>query len=159
MSYIDMIIYDAVDDMATVSQWADQEEYRKAEEFLTSIGASRIPPKDASYKAADFYLANEAQLEALRRYRDAVVAARPRTGPPRLDMEYYLHFSGVHGTIRWVNEDEYQQARKFLVDIGLPPISSLFPRYETAEFFYFETRKQWQTFLEFRKSIEEKREK
>jgi hypothetical protein len=157
MSHIEMTVYDSVYDLTSVVDWADEEEYRKAEEFLIGIGASQIPPKDAVNKAADFYLANEAQIEAFGRYKNSVVVARPRTGPPRLDMNYYVDPAGVDGKVTWSNEDEYQRARKFLIDIGVPPMPGVVPRYANAEFFYFETNEQWQAFRELRKSIEEGR--
>ena len=74
-------------------------------------------------------------------------------------MDFYVDSGGGTGKVTWANEDEYQQARRFLIDMGLPPVGGLVPRYETAEFFYVETREQWRAFLEFVKSVQEKRTK
>jgi hypothetical protein len=63
---------------------------------------------------------------------------------------------GGHGYVTWGNEDEYQEARKFLVDLGVPPDHTIAARYESPESFYFETREQYRAFLGFAKSVEEK---
>jgi hypothetical protein len=149
MSYIKMTVYSSALDVTSSLEWADEEEYRNAEEFLIGIGATRVPPKDAADKVADFYLATEEQFVDLGSYNNSVVEARPRTGPPRLDMDFYVEPAGGGGRVTWANEDDYQQARKFLIDIGVSPMPGLVPRYHNAEFLYFDTREQYAAFRAF----------
>lgn len=156
MADVEMTVYDSIYELTGVTTWASEEEYRRATEFLISIGASRVPPPDAIDKNAGFYLANLRQLEDFGRYYHRVVKARPKIGPPRLDMNYYCGPVGVEGHVKWANEDEYQQARKFLIDIGATPVGVLDPRYENAECFDFETREQHRAFHAFAKSVGEK---
>jgi hypothetical protein len=71
-------------------------------------------------------------------------------------MFFYVAEIGGHGYVTWANKDEYQEARKFLVDIGVPPHDAIAARYESPESIYFETREQYRAFLSFAKSVEEK---
>jgi hypothetical protein len=152
-----MKVYDAVYELTRITRWASEEEYRNAEKLLTEIGATRVPPRDAVDKDADFYLANREQIEAFGSYRHFVVEARPRTEPPSLVMDFYVESAGGRGSITWANEDEYQQAKKFLTDMGAPAVRGLADRYESPEFFYLETAEQHKALREFQKSVEEKR--
>jgi hypothetical protein len=155
MADVKMTVYSPIYELTGVTMWASEEEYRRAVEFLTSIGASRVPPADAVDKKADFYLANRAQIDAFGDYQYAVITTRPKIGPPRLDMDYYCGPAGGGGHVTWANEDEYQQARKFLLDIGAAPVGVLDPRYENPEVFDLETREQLRAFHKFAKSVEE----
>jgi len=157
MSDFKMKVYEAVYELTGLTRWASEEEYRNAEKFLTEIGATRVPPRDAVDKDADFYLSNREQIEAFDSYRHLVVDARPRTEPPSLVMDFYVESAGGHGSITWANEDEYQQAKKFLTDMGAPAVRGLADRYESPEFFYLKTSEQYKALREFQKSVEEKR--
>jgi hypothetical protein len=154
MADVEMTVYDSIYELTSVMTWASEEEYRRAAEFLISIGASRVPPPDAVDQNADFYLSSLRQTEDSGRYYHRVVEARPKIGPPRLDMRYY---AGDGGYITWANEDEYQQAKKFLSGIGVENGESVSPRYENPESLFFDTTEQYQAFIAFARSILEKR--
>jgi hypothetical protein len=156
MADIRMTVYNSIYKLTPVYYWIDAKEHRQAEEFLSSIGASRTPPDDAVNKNADFYLKDMSQIHAFGRYYHRVRINRPKIGPPRLDMFFYVAEIGGHGYVTRANEDEYQEARKFLVDIGVPPDDTIAARYENPESFYFETREQYRAFLGFAKSVEER---
>jgi hypothetical protein len=157
MAEIRMTVYDSVYKLTSVNDWITAEEYQQAEEFLLSIGASRVPPDDAVNKNADFYLKDMRQIQTFGRYYHRVRVNRPKIGPPRLDIEIYVN--GGHGPLFWANEEEYQQAKTLLADMGITPIQGDSPRYENAEFFYLENREQYQALLALQKSFEEKRGK
>jgi hypothetical protein len=157
MADIRMTVYNAASKLTGVYHWIDAEEYREAEKFLSGIGASRTPPGDAVNMNADFYLEGVHQLSALGRYYHRVRINRPKIGLPRLDIEIYVN--GGHGPIFWANEEEYQQAKKLLADMGIPPTHVINARYENAESFYLDTREQYQALLALQKSFEEKRGK
>ena len=53
---------------------------------------------------ADFYLEGVHQLGALGRYYHRVRINRPKIGPPRLDMFFYVAEIGGHGYVTWANE-------------------------------------------------------
>jgi hypothetical protein len=102
-------------------------------------------------------LANLEQIKAFGRYEYSVVNARPKIGPPSLHMEIYSESAGGKLDITWANEDEYQQAKKFLTDMGAPPVYTVAARFENPEFFYLETAEQYKALRKFQKSVEEKR--
>jgi hypothetical protein len=157
MADIRMTVYNAASKLTGVYSWIDAEEYHEAEKFLSGIGASRTPPGDAVNKNADFYLEGVHQLGALGRYYHRVRINRPKIGPPRLDME--IDVNGGHGPIFWANEEEYQQATKLLADMGITPDYIINARYENPEYFFLETREQYQALLALQKSFEERRSK
>jgi hypothetical protein len=157
MADIRMTVYDSIYKLTPVYYWINAEEHRQAEEFLSSIGASRTPPDDAVDKNADFYLKDMSRIHALGRYYHRVRMNRPKIGPPRLDME--IDVNGGHGPIFWANEEEYQQATKLLADMGITPDYIISARYENPEYFFLETREQYQALLALQKSFEEKRGK
>jgi hypothetical protein len=157
MSDFKMKIYEPVYELTSVDTWANEQEYQQAEEFLIGIGASRVPPSDAVDKSADFYLANREQMRAFGHYKYSVITARPKVGPPSLHMEIYSESAGGQLDITWANEEEYQQAKKFLTDMGAPPVYTVAARYENPEFFYLETAEQFKALRKFQKSVEEKR--
>jgi hypothetical protein len=98
MADIRMTVYDSIYKLTGVYHWKNAEEYRQAEEFLSSIGASRAPPDDAVNKNADFYFKDMSQIHAFGRYYHRVRINRPKIGPPRLDMFFMWPRSAVTDT-------------------------------------------------------------
>jgi len=152
-----MSIYDPTIGMTGVQYWISAEEYRRAEEFLTKIGASRVPSANALEDNADYYLETPEQARAFGRFVYDVKTHRPRIGPPRLDMDIYVQGIGGEVRIAWDNEEEYQLGKKFMADMGQPACSAVGERYEQPESFFLESRQQYHALLNYKKELEKKR--
>jgi hypothetical protein len=67
MSNLKMKIYTAATGVEMTIAWANEEEYKLGDKFLTDMGALNFPP--GGDKPASFYLENKEQLESLYEFR------------------------------------------------------------------------------------------
>lgn len=157
MAKFSMNVYDSTFDITMIFCWVNEDEYHLAETFLTEIGARRSPPSDRVNAEADFYLQDRQQFEAFRDFSDTLKKRRPRrSDPPTLAMNVYDGTTGVQMTMTWANEEEYQQVRAFLIDVGAMAFASNDDRQDQPEFFCVKAREQLDALFEFSRSIRNK---
>jgi hypothetical protein len=72
-----------------------------------------------------------------------------------LAMIVYSEYDGVESTIEWRNEEQFQQVKKFLEDMGLHVTETLLDGERTKPaFVYMKTEQQYKAMSEFSWSLE-----
>lgn len=67
MSNLKMKIYTAATGVEITIAWANEDDYKLGNKFLTDMGVLNFPPE--ADKPASFYLENKEQLESLYKFR------------------------------------------------------------------------------------------